>query len=39
MVTFDAVTAEHACLKGEGDRTLEYWLVFMNHFLKRNWRK
>jgi uncharacterized protein YhfF len=32
---FDQVTAEHAYKEGEGDRSLEYWRIVHEDFLKR----
>ncbi|RKQ30409.1 ASCH domain-containing protein [Oceanobacillus halophilus] len=35
IVPFDEVTAEHAYLEGEGDRTLEYWQNVHEEFFKK----
>lgn len=34
VIPFDKVTAEHAYLEGEGDRTLEYWRDVHETFFK-----
>jgi uncharacterized protein YhfF len=35
VVPFDEVTAEHAYMEGEGDRTLNYWRDVHESFFKR----
>lgn len=35
IVPFDEVTAEHAYLEGEGDRTLSYWRDVHEEFFKK----
>ncbi|WP_138418414.1 ASCH domain-containing protein [Aquibacillus sediminis] len=35
IVSFDEVTAEHAYLEGEGDRTLNYWRAVHESFFKK----
>jgi uncharacterized protein YhfF len=35
VVSFDEVTAEHAFLEGEGDRTLRYWRDVHDPFFKK----
>ena len=39
VVPFDEVTAEHAYLEGEGDRTLRYWRDVHEDFFKREFEK
>ena len=35
VTAFDLVTAEHAYKEGEGDRSLEYWRIVHESFLKK----
>ncbi|AKP67991.1 ASCH domain-containing protein [Companilactobacillus ginsenosidimutans] len=39
VVTFDHVTAEHAYLEGEGDKTLKYWKKVHTDFFEKEYKE